>query len=173
MPSSVRPLSDVDTASDCDADIDYGYDTVSDCDADESIDELYAAVMNVVHYVTAGTPLGLEFRVLIDRYHARLHAECECRGLSSQAADLYHSQLLMMILESYYGPEYAVVFDADLSGLGSRGQEPSDAQISAMLPDERVPYMVQYRLVREGIMDELPRLIPLATAHGLQIEDVD
>ena len=176
MPGPTQCLSDMDTdygydtASGCDAESDRGYDTTSDCDADDDIDGLHAAVMNVIDFVTKGTPLGLEFRELIDRYHAR-RVDCECCALCANSADLYHSRLLTAILESYYGPDYAFVFNTDLSDLGP-GLEPTDAQKSAMLPDECVPFLVQRRLEQAGIMDGLPRLVR-TTETTSQLVDVD
>ena len=166
MPGPTQCLSDVDTdygydtASNCDAESDRGDDTASNCDADDEIDGLHAAVINVIDFVTKGTPLGFEFRELIDRYHAR-RADCECYTLCSNNADLYHSRLLTAMLESYYGSDYAFVFNTDLSDLGP-GLKPTDAQMSAMLPDECVPCLVQHRLEQAGIMEALPRLVRTA-----------
>ena len=60
----------------------------------------------------------------------------------------------MSALTHYYGPEYACAFVSDVPSLE---EEPSDAQMTAMFPDERVPYQVQYRLIYAGIMSQLPR----------------
>ena len=132
-------------ASDTDVDIDY--ETVSDCDADADIESLYGIVTNILRHVSDGEALGSEYRALIDTYHGR-HA-CQCSELLPQEADMCHLRLLFAVLESYYGPDYEFIFVADVPTLG---EVPSDAQMSAMFPDERVPYQVQYRLLQEGIL---------------------
>ena len=73
----------------------------------------------------------------------------------------------MATLETFYGPEYTVVFTQDLSGFGD-SVVPTSAQISALLPDERVPFQVQSRLVREGIMEPLPPLVPIEQGEIVQ-----
>ena len=131
---------------------DCDYDTVSDCDADVDIDDLYAAATNIIAHVLEGSSLGPEFRALVAGYHER-HA-CHCTDLVSVDADSYHLKLVIAVLELYYGPDYTFLFVPTLP----HGEEPTRAQMAAMLPDERVPYQVQFRLVQEGIMDQLPRL---------------
>jgi len=145
-----------DMYADHDSDADTGYDTCSDCDADVAIEDLYVAVTNVIDHLVNGVPLGTEFRTLIDEYHAR-HGDCPCSSSSSNDADWYHVQLFIAVLESYYGPEYTLVFVADFPGPGW-GTTPTQAQLSMMFPDERVPYQVQYRLLQQGVMEHLPSL---------------
>ena len=141
-----------ETALASDTDTDYDFDTVSDCDADEDVADLHAIVTNILSHVSDDKPLGSEYQALINAYHSRYTA-CPCTGLLPSEAETYHLKLIIAVLEFYYGPDYTFTFVADLPLLG---EEPSSAQTTAMFPDERVPYQVQFRLVQEGIMEQLP-----------------
>ena len=142
-----------------DTDYDSDYDTVSDCDADADIESLYGIVTNIISHVSEKEALGSEYRKLIDAYHER-YKTCRCINFLPEEADAYHLKLVIAVLESYYGPDYQFIFVANLPALG---EEPSDTQMSAMFTDERVPYQVQYRLLQEGIVDQLPRLESIAS----------
>ena len=142
------------SVSGSDTDADYTeYDTVSDCDADETIDDVYTAAINIISHVSNNDSLGPEYKALIDGYHKR-HA-CQCSSLLPRDADSYHLKLLSTVLESYYGSDYTAVFVADVPLLA---EELTHAQMLAMFPDERVLFQVQFRLIKEGMMDQLPRL---------------
>jgi hypothetical protein len=75
-------------------------------------------------------------------------------------------KVLFSVLEHYYGSEYTFIFSAVVPTLD---EIPSDSQMSAMFPDASIPYQVQYRLVQEGVMDALPRLVSIEEAAVEQI----
>jgi hypothetical protein len=130
------------------------YDTDTDTDADAEADAFSDDVYNVVVDIITGKAVGRAFQTLIDDFHDRHAAFCACRGMLPTEAETHHVKLLLGALEWYYGEDYAVVFNPPL-GL----EAPTSTQISSMFPDERVPYLVQFRLIKHGFMDRLPRLV--------------
>jgi hypothetical protein len=134
------------------SDIDSGYDTASDCDADAIADDVYDDVVNILE----GKAVGRAFEELMKDYHDRNVSACVCRGMVPKDADAYHRNLVLGTLEWYYGSDYAVTF-VPLQLL----EVPTHTQMSSMFPDERVPYLVQFRLMKNGFMDRLPRLEPI------------
>jgi len=142
-----------DSNSDSDGNV-SNYYTDDDSDADADADAISDDVYNVVVDILTGKPVGRAFQTLIDDFHDRHAAFCACRGMLPTEAEAHHVKLLLGALEWYYGEDYAVVFNPPL-GL----EAPTTTQISSMFPDERVPYLVQFRLIKHGFMDRLPRLI--------------
>ena len=143
------------------SDEDTDVDSLSDGDADTVAEDLYDTVINVIGHIVDGTALGPGYFNLLDAYHRRFYC-CPCKtSLSSDEAKVYHLKLLVAVLETYYGPDYTCVFVPDLVAELSSDMAPTDAQVSAMFPDERVPYLLHYRLMEEGIMEQLPALLKL------------
>ena len=149
------------TMSVLDMNSDSDFDTVSDCDADADAEDLREVFINILGHVSGGETLQSPYQNLLDGYHAR-YVACPCTtpapGLSPVEADAYHLKLITAVLQFYYGPDYIFVF---IPTVPSLEEEPTVAQMSAMFPDERVPYLVQDRFMRDGIVEQLPRPVSL------------
>ena len=152
--SRTMPYSEQKSDSESDSDSYSESDSESDLDSSQNSELLYRAMINILDHVSQGIALGEEYQTLIQDYHNNYGVvNCQCANLSTEEADLYHLKFLCTVFKSYYGQDFEFIFDQSVPTLD---EIPSNEQLTAMFADENIVYFVQYRLVQEGIIDQLP-----------------